>query len=79
MAMPVPPQFLPMIVTGFLVVRNMSKKKKRGPARMSTAATSARASTPGGMDGELYYYGPSPMRNAPRTRRGKRARCVPRR
>lgn len=65
----VPPQFLPMFVTGYLVYRNL--KRKRGAARVSTASTRARRSTPGGMDGEGYA-----VRNRGR---GRSARCVPHR
>lgn len=59
MAMVIPPTFLPMFVTGYLVVRNMGRRRNqkrhgpyRGPARMSTSSTRARRSSPGGMDGE---------------------------
>ncbi len=61
-------QFLPMFVTGFLVMnstrRNRKHKQKgplhayrpyRGPARVSHTASPARPSSPGGQDGERIY------------------------
>jgi hypothetical protein len=53
----IPPQFLPMIVAGVmpvLMIRNR-RKRRRGPARVSTAGTRTRSSSPGGMDGEGYF------------------------
>lgn len=67
MALPVPPQFLPMFVVGGFMLSRLRRnhhrgdtplhayKPYRGPARVSHTASYARPSSPGGMDGERIH------------------------
>lgn len=56
-----PPQALPVVIAGYLMVRNFgAAKKRRNAARVSGHATASRRSSTEGMDGEAVYV---PRRN----------------
>lgn len=62
MAMPtipgVPPQAIPVVLAGWLVVRNW--RRRNGPGRVGGKGTPSRRSSTSGMDGEEVYV---PRRN----------------